>query len=55
MKEEFETLGKQLKELAEKYGYNYLTIAYVNGSISGNSSREEDNFISVYLPKEEGE
>ena len=54
MEEEFKALGKQLKELAIKYGYNYLTIAYVNGSIMGNSSpdNEDNEYIEIYISSE---
>jgi hypothetical protein len=56
MKEEFEALGKQLKELAIKYGHEYFTLAYVNGSIMGNSSpsnEDKNNYIEIYIPREE--
>lgn len=60
MKEEFTELGRQLKELAEKYGYKYITLSYVDGSVIGNTSRDEENFVDIYmfneiLEKEESE
>lgn len=53
MKEEFTELGRQLKELAIKYGYNYLSLAVVDGDIIGNSSHNEDNYIEFHILAEE--
>lgn len=55
MKEELENLGIELAKLAKKYNSNYITIAYVDGSVIGNEDPEKDKHISIYLDEKEVE
>lgn len=54
MKEELENLGIKLAKLAKKYGRDYLTLAYVEGSVQGNE-RPSCEYIRIYLDEKEVE
>ena len=55
MKEELENLGIKLAKLAKKYGADYLTLSYVDGSILGNERPKKHTYISIYLDEKEVE
>lgn len=55
MKEELENLGIKLAKLAKKYGQDYLTLSYVEGSIQGGDSPYKYERIKIYLNEEEVE
>lgn len=56
MKEELIELGKKLKELAEKYNQDYLTISCYDGDVMGwNSPEIEEAHISFFIEGEEDE
>lgn len=55
MKEELENLGIKLAKLAKKYGQEYLTLSYVEGSVTGNEDPEKNEHISIYINEEEVE
>lgn len=54
MKEELENLGIKLAKLAKKYGRDYLTLAYVEGSVQGNE-RPSGEYIRIFLDEKEVE
>lgn len=55
MKQELEELGIELAKLAKKYESDYITIAYVNGSIQGNNDPDEQDYMNICLDKWEVE
>ena len=55
MEEELENLGIKLAKLAKKYGKDYLTVCYLEGTVHGNEKPKEKKYIDIYLGEKEVE
>lgn len=55
MKEELENLGIKLAKLAKKYKTDYITLAYVEGRVHGNSDPYKKPCIGIYLDEKDVE